>query len=153
MSTVVLLSWAMALQHHTNRHDIVFGQVLANRNLDVDGIDQMLGCTVSEVPCRVKFDTEMSIVERLQQLQANRTSIQGHCMINSDDHATWSHVPAMQFDTDLAFHRSHDLAMDDNVKINGGCNDTYPAAVYAIEVAVTPTTSGVAIRAAYDRSR
>ncbi|ETV63712.1 hypothetical protein H257_19354 [Aphanomyces astaci] len=60
---------------------------------------------------------------------------------------------SMQFDTDLAFHRSHDLAMDDNVKINGGCNDTYPAAVYAIEVAVTPTTSGVAIRAAYDRSR
>ncbi|ETV63615.1 hypothetical protein H257_19456 [Aphanomyces astaci] len=40
MSTVVLLSWAMALQHHTNRHDIVFGQVLANRNLDVHGIDQ-----------------------------------------------------------------------------------------------------------------
>ncbi|RHY23268.1 hypothetical protein DYB36_007982 [Aphanomyces astaci] len=116
MSTVVLLSWAMALQHHTNRHDIVFGQVLANRNLDVDGIDQY-------------------------------------------DHLIWEltltfwGVGSMQFDTDLAFHRSHDLAMDDNVKINGGCNDTYPAAVYAIEVAVTPTTSGVAIRAAYDRSR
>ncbi|RHY72343.1 hypothetical protein DYB34_002538 [Aphanomyces astaci] len=153
-STVVLLSWAMTLQVHTGRDDVVFGQVQANRNLPVEGLDRMLGCAMSSVPCRVHFGAPMTLVDRLQQLQTMRSAMLGHCMIDPEDTTTWSHLPAMQYDTEVAFHNFNDNHSDvDDLlrKMEKGSEHRF--GVYKIELAVAPTASGVQIDAAFDAGR
>jgi amino acid adenylation domain-containing protein len=52
-STVKRAAWALTLATYADSEDVVFAQTLAGRNLTLDGIDNMMGPTITTVPVRI----------------------------------------------------------------------------------------------------
>ncbi|KAJ5688943.1 hypothetical protein N7462_003335 [Penicillium macrosclerotiorum] len=53
MATVVKVAWATVLQEWTGCSDVVFGQLIAARNLLLPGVDEILGPCINTIPVRV----------------------------------------------------------------------------------------------------
>ncbi|KAI8833232.1 hypothetical protein BJ741DRAFT_566300 [Chytriomyces cf. hyalinus JEL632] len=62
-------AWAITLRRFTNLKDIVFGQVISGRDVNLQGVDRILGPTINTVPCRVQINESLMIHEFLQAIQ------------------------------------------------------------------------------------
>lgn len=98
-STVISTAWGLVLQKYNNTDDIVYGKVVSGRNVDINGIENMLGMCINTVPVRVNYsedDTILSLLNKQQyqsmesanyeycslaEIQSN--TIQGNRLINS----------------------------------------------------------------------
>jgi amino acid adenylation domain-containing protein/non-ribosomal peptide synthase protein (TIGR01720 family) len=52
-STIKRAAWALTLATYADSEDVVFAQTLAGRNLALEGIDNMMGPTITTVPVRI----------------------------------------------------------------------------------------------------
>jgi non-ribosomal peptide synthetase component F len=69
-SAVVLkFAWALTLRKYTRQSDVLFGQVLASRDIPLEEAESLVGPTINTVPCRVHVDDEQSIIDSLKGLQ------------------------------------------------------------------------------------
>jgi amino acid adenylation domain-containing protein len=57
MASVVSTAWAMVLSQVTGEKDIVFAQVVAGRNADMEGISELVGPCLNTVPVRVSLSS------------------------------------------------------------------------------------------------
>ncbi|ETV91420.1 hypothetical protein H310_13969 [Aphanomyces invadans] len=60
------LAWAATLRKYTRQDDVVFGEVLANRDIAVKDADRIMGPLISTVPCRVRFDDASTLSSQLK---------------------------------------------------------------------------------------
>lgn len=76
INTVFETMWALTLAAYTNKNDIVFGKVVSGRNIDLAGIETMMGMFINTVPVRVnlnKDDTLSTLLNRVQEQSINTT--------------------------------------------------------------------------------
>ncbi|MGF9989485.1 amino acid adenylation domain-containing protein [Bacillus mycoides] len=76
LNTVIETMWGLTLAAYTNRDDIVFGKVVSGRNVDLEGIDTMMGMFINTVPVRVKirkYDTVSNLLNQVQEQSINTT--------------------------------------------------------------------------------
>jgi amino acid adenylation domain-containing protein len=64
-STIKRAAWALTLATYADSEDVVFAQTLAGRNIALDGIDDMMGPTITTVPVRVSVPKEGITVQDL----------------------------------------------------------------------------------------
>jgi amino acid adenylation domain-containing protein len=76
--TLIRAAWAILLAAYTGTDDVVFGETLAGRNVDVPGITEMAGPTFTTVPARVRLGHDMRVVELLQNMQAMASRVVPH---------------------------------------------------------------------------
>lgn len=76
--TLVRAAWAILLAAYTGSDDVVFGETLAGRNIDVPGITEMAGPTFTTVPARVRLGHDMRVVDLLQNMQAMASRVVPH---------------------------------------------------------------------------
>lgn len=69
ISTILEAALGILLQRYNRTDDVVFGKVVSGRNVDVDGIQEMIGLFINTIPTRVKCEDEIRCEELLQQLQ------------------------------------------------------------------------------------
>jgi len=74
ISTVVRASWAIINSAYTGVDDVVFGETLSGRNIDLLGVEDIAGPTFTTVPSRHLLRREMPLAEFLAGIQraANR---------------------------------------------------------------------------------
>jgi amino acid adenylation domain-containing protein len=69
-STIKRAAWAMTLAIYADSEDVVFAQTLAGRSIALNGIDDMMGPTITTVPVRVSIPKEgMTVQELLSTVQ------------------------------------------------------------------------------------
>ena len=68
MSTKIRLALAILLGAHTNSTDVVFGLTLTGRNALVEGVEEIVGPTLTTVPFRVKLDRSKTVSQSLEAL-------------------------------------------------------------------------------------
>ncbi|SMG18349.1 non-ribosomal peptide synthetase [Paenibacillus aquistagni] len=68
LNTLVEAAWGIVLQRYNNTQDVVFGKVASGRNVDLQGIDQMVGLFIHTLPVRVRTVEKQTIAELLAQL-------------------------------------------------------------------------------------
>jgi amino acid adenylation domain-containing protein len=69
-STIKRAAWALTIATYADSEDVVFAQTLAGRNLALDGIDNMMGPTITTVPVRVLAPKEgITIKQFLENVQ------------------------------------------------------------------------------------
>ncbi|MGG1793641.1 amino acid adenylation domain-containing protein [Bacillus mycoides] len=76
LNTVIETMWGLTLAVYTNMDDIVFGKVVSGRNVDLEGIDTMMGMFINTVPVRVKinkYDTILNLLNQVQEQSINTT--------------------------------------------------------------------------------
>lgn len=69
LSSLVSAAWAMVLRQITGADDVVFGTLLAGRNLDVDGLSSTFGPSINVVPVRARVDASTTPRDLLRCLQ------------------------------------------------------------------------------------
>ncbi|KAF2008815.1 amino acid adenylation [Aaosphaeria arxii CBS 175.79] len=69
-STIKRAAWALTIATYADSEDVVFAQTLAGRNLALDGIDNMMGPTITTVPVRVLAPKEgITVKDFLEKVQ------------------------------------------------------------------------------------
>ncbi|KAF0702241.1 hypothetical protein As57867_007780, partial [Aphanomyces stellatus] len=72
------IAWAVTLRKYTRQDDVVFGQVMANRDIPVKDADSILGPLINTVPYRVKFDEAGSLQAIFDAVQHERGGLLAH---------------------------------------------------------------------------
>lgn len=69
MPSMVRAAWALAVSMYTNSDDVVFGETIANRDVPVNGIVDLIGPTFATLPVRVKTNRVARLVDFLKDIQ------------------------------------------------------------------------------------
>ncbi|KAF0692163.1 hypothetical protein As57867_016673, partial [Aphanomyces stellatus] len=93
------LAWANTLRKYTRQNDVVFGCVMANRNIPIRDADKILGPLLSTIPCRVTFDDSLSTEQWIDVVIAERSTVVAHAHASLLDIKRWSDIEGELFDT------------------------------------------------------
>ncbi|KOP70464.1 hypothetical protein AMS59_19725, partial [Lysinibacillus sp. FJAT-14745] len=69
INTIVEAAWGVVLQKYNNVTDVVFGKVVSGRNVEVKGIEEMVGLFINTIPVRVTTNKEETLLELILNLQ------------------------------------------------------------------------------------
>ncbi|KAF0685075.1 Aste57867_23003 [Aphanomyces stellatus] len=103
------VAWAITLQKYTRQNDVVFGEVVANRDIPVKDADSILGPLINTVPCRVKFDETLPIQSIFDDIEANRASTKTHSYTGLTNIKRWSGVEGDLFETLFVYQQLPDI--------------------------------------------
>lgn len=65
LQATIHAAWALIVSNLCENNDVVFAAILAGRDASVDGIEQMVGPTITPVPIRVQLDNRQQTVREL----------------------------------------------------------------------------------------
>ncbi|KAI9368043.1 hypothetical protein BJX61DRAFT_546918 [Aspergillus egyptiacus] len=68
-ATAFRLAWALTLSQYGGSDDVVFGETLAGRNVNVPGIEDILGPTMTTVPLRIRLPRMARVHDLLRAVQ------------------------------------------------------------------------------------
>ncbi|KAI1276858.1 peptide synthetase [Xylaria sp. FL0933] len=81
IATLPTAAWALCLARRLSLRDVVFGEVVSGRNIDLPNADAVMGPTWQYVPVRVKFEDGWAGVDLLEYVQYQHiASAQHECM-------------------------------------------------------------------------
>ncbi|CAK4788632.1 unnamed protein product, partial [Aphanomyces euteiches] len=114
VAVFVKLAWAITVRKYTRSNDVVFGQVLANRDIPVQGAERILGPLLSTVPCRVQFDDLKSAKELASVVQTQHGLASTHSYASLTDIKHWSGVEANLYDSLFVYQNLPDAPTNPN---------------------------------------
>ncbi|KAI8626538.1 peptide synthetase [Xylariaceae sp. FL1651] len=81
VATLPTAAWALCLARRLGIRDVVFGEVVSGRNIDLPNADAVMGPTWQYVPVRVKFEKGWTGIDLLEYVQHQHiASAQYECM-------------------------------------------------------------------------
>ncbi|RYP12476.1 hypothetical protein DL765_007330 [Monosporascus sp. GIB2] len=81
IATLPTAAWALCLARRLSSRDVVFGEVVSGRNIDLPNADAVMGPTWQYVPVRIKFDEGWKGADLLDYVQNQHiASAQHECM-------------------------------------------------------------------------
>ncbi|KAI1128990.1 peptide synthetase [Nemania abortiva] len=81
IATLPTAAWALCLARRLSLRDVVFGEVVSGRNIDLPNADSVMGPTWQYVPVRVKFEDGWTGLDLLEYVQYQHiASAQHECM-------------------------------------------------------------------------
>jgi len=69
LSSVLQAAWALTLHRYCGETDVVFGVTVSGRDIDLPGVDRMVGLLINTLPVRVRID-ERPVGHWIRTLQA-----------------------------------------------------------------------------------
>ncbi|RAK85527.1 acetyl-CoA synthetase-like protein [Aspergillus costaricaensis CBS 115574] len=85
MATVVRTAWALCLAHMTGTDDVVFGQLVNGRNLELPEAEAVVGACVNYVPVRVTLPAACTVSNLLRAVHEQQTQSMAFETIEYDD--------------------------------------------------------------------
>jgi amino acid adenylation domain-containing protein len=73
LATLVQAAWALTLRDFSLCDDVTFGWVVADRSVDLKGVDRMVGLMVNTVPIRLRCHSATAAGRFLDEVQASST--------------------------------------------------------------------------------
>ncbi|KAI8953066.1 peptide synthetase [Xylaria longipes] len=81
IATLPTAAWALCLARRLALRDVVFGEVVSGRNIDLPNADAVMGPTWQYVPVRIKFEDSWTGLDLLEYVQYQHiASAQHECM-------------------------------------------------------------------------
>ncbi|KAE8375259.1 hypothetical protein BDV26DRAFT_295184 [Aspergillus bertholletiae] len=78
VATIVHTAWALTISSLSGSSDVVFGDFIAGRQLDIPGIETVVGPCVNFIPRRVRLWPNLTNIEILRKVQADVISAIPH---------------------------------------------------------------------------
>lgn len=76
--TLIRAAWSVLLASYTGVDDVVFGETLAGRNIDVQGIEEIAGPTFATIPTRVTLSGDTLVSQFLRTLHGYSSKVVPH---------------------------------------------------------------------------
>ncbi|KAF0692042.1 hypothetical protein As57867_016763, partial [Aphanomyces stellatus] len=106
------LAWAITLRKYTRQDDVIFGQVLSNRDIHVKDVDKILGPLISTVPWRVHFNDSLSLISLFEAAHSDRGSMPTYSHASITDFKRWGGIEGDLFDTIFVYQNLPHEAID-----------------------------------------
>ncbi|KAI7777353.1 hypothetical protein LA080_003749 [Diaporthe eres] len=85
LSNVLQLAWALVLQAYTGLDDVLFGYLVAGRDVPVYDIDQAVGVYLNMLVCRVRVSPSTSLGDVLETVQEDLAAAMNHKHVSLAD--------------------------------------------------------------------
>ncbi|KAL4945567.1 hypothetical protein BDV06DRAFT_219256 [Aspergillus oleicola] len=155
LSTKIRLAWATAVSRFTRTADVVFGVTGAGRAVPVEGIEVMIGPTLTTTPTRVQLGSSTSVTDLLSGIQdhAGRAMAHEHLGLQAISRIDASSRAACAFQTLIILESTQGDALASSTMLAGQPQylsylgeESYPLTVYCESGA----TDELIVRAKYD---
>ncbi|KAL4962973.1 uncharacterized protein BDV14DRAFT_202222 [Aspergillus stella-maris] len=139
LSTKIRLAWATAVSRFTRTTDVVFGVTGAGRAVPVDGIEMMIGPTLTTTPTRVQLGSAQTIADLLANIQdhAGRSMAHEHMGLQAISRIDASSRAACAFQTLIILESTQGDALASSTMLAGQPKylsylgeESYPLTVY-----------------------
>ena len=138
VNTLLQAAWALVLARSTGSDDVVFGTVVSGREVDLPGVESVVGLCVNTLPMRVRLPGTEKVGEWLRALQAAQVEMRRYEWSSLVQVQTWSDLPrgVRLFETIFAYENwagdaagasLDDVSMTASPSLEGGTG--YPLAV------------------------
>ncbi|KAL2911125.1 hypothetical protein HK105_209418, partial [Polyrhizophydium stewartii] len=150
VAVVLKAAWAATLRKFTRSHDVVFGEVLANRDIAVAGADRIVGPLLNTVPCRVVLDDTVRAADLVALLQAQHGAVLSHSHAALVDVQRWAGVQGdgKLFNTLFVFENM-DLSVEQNAFERVGYNEMSTNRSTEFDLLLFPSDSHVSLYVEY----
>jgi amino acid adenylation domain-containing protein len=132
-------AWAILLSQYSGESDLVFGVTVSGRPTELDGVESMIGLFINTLPVRVQISPEMSLLQWLKKLNAERLEMFDYENTPLSHIQRWSEIryPLPLFETILIFEKF--VAENFTGQVIGGAQfvNSYSIEKMAIPLAVT----------------
>lgn len=81
VGTILESAWGIVLQAYSASTDIVFGKIISGRDVQLPGIDNMVGLFINTIPIRIKTNPNLSVSQLLKYQQRKNYSVKGNELI------------------------------------------------------------------------
>lgn len=137
-STLFNAVWAILLQRYSGSEDVVFGTTVSGRNIEIEGIERMVGLFINTIPLRVNHTKNESIMEFIQGIEksvrereeyehTSLADIKSYCAISGNDSIFDSIVVIENYPKDIELNDSAlDLSVSNYTSYE---NTNYPLTV------------------------
>ncbi|EGD97620.1 hypothetical protein TESG_05025 [Trichophyton tonsurans CBS 112818] len=137
-------AWAVVLNCYADSDNVIFGAVLAGRNLPVEGVDEVIGPLVNTLPLCVKVDRALSVKQFLKAVFTQIMELAEYQWTTPDNGYTRSFATAMALQVpepecpggilpiEAPYTRqTTDVPLSINVQPNGGARFVYHTSKYS----------------------
>ena len=152
MPSIVRSAWALVTAFYSNTDDVIFGEILTGRDAPVDGIEDIVGPTITIVPTRFQLDRNLSVEEYLSKSQKELAATIPHQFIGLRQIKNL--IPqsrhACDFQTLLAVSHANDTDTDEfwDMTSNGAIDSSFYT--YPLNISCTIHAENITINANYD---
>jgi len=132
-------AWAILLSQYSGESDLVFGVTVSGRPTELAGVQSMIGIFINTVPVRVQISPEMSLLQWLKKLNAERLEMFDYEYTPLAQIQRWSEIrhPLPLFDTVLIFEKF--VAEDLTGQVIGGAQFVNSFAVEKMPIPLAVT--------------
>ncbi|EFQ97050.1 hypothetical protein MGYG_00094 [Nannizzia gypsea CBS 118893] len=78
LPTIIRAAWTLVLASHTASDDVCFGEISTGRNINVPGIADIVGPTLTTIPTRIRVDSQTTVANFLQEVQQDSADVVPH---------------------------------------------------------------------------
>ncbi|BBB56342.1 non-ribosomal peptide synthetase [Candidatus Megaera polyxenophila] len=135
LNTILQGAVAIVVQHYLQQKEIVLGLTVSGRNINLTGIEDMVGLFINTLPLRVQFE-ENNIISFLKKLQNDTQKINDYTYTQLADIQKWSGIGGDLFNLTFAFENypfdENDISLDFQIKRIKSIEKTeYPLTIMA----------------------
>ena len=156
LNTVVQGAWALLLSRYSGESDVVYGNTVSGRPVDLVGAESMVGLFINTLPVRVTIDAEQSLLTWLQQLQNQLVEMRQYEYSPLVEVQGWSEVPrgVPLFDSLVVFENYpvDRAVLEGQTNLKVQINSSFDNTNYPLTVTVLPG-SELAIAISYNCRR
>jgi amino acid adenylation domain-containing protein/non-ribosomal peptide synthase protein (TIGR01720 family) len=96
VATIIRGAWTAVVAAYTGSDDVVFGETLTGRNINVPGIADMVGPTLTTVPTRIRINRSSTVLQFLREVHHMAAEIIPH------QHLGLQHIRRLDGDAAIA---------------------------------------------------
>ncbi|EGE07648.1 nonribosomal peptide synthase [Trichophyton equinum CBS 127.97] len=78
LPTIIRAAWTLVLASHTASNDVCFGEISTGRNINVPGIADIVGPTLTTIPTRIQVNPQATVANFLQEVQQDSADVVPH---------------------------------------------------------------------------
>jgi len=150
LSTVIQGAWALLLNLYTGRSDVVFGAAVSGRPPELDGVEDIVGSFVNNVPVCVQLDLGKTVVEWLHEIQIAQQKRSLFEYVSLADIQKWSEISENHslFDTLLVWLSEDGIKVPEGLIFEGIRGELTTA--YPLTLGISSNGAAISVEAFQD---
>ena len=110
VASTVRAAWALTVAAYSGSDDVVFCETVTGRDAPVDGIEEMIGATLTTIPTRVSINRNRKVADILKDIQAQSAAA------TQFQYAGLQHIKRLNSDTAAACESQNLIAINSRAK-------------------------------------
>lgn len=103
LNTLFEVIWALTISIMDDKTDVIFGAVYSGRNMELDGIENVIGLHINTIPVRISFAQEERVVEVLKKIQTESFELEENQFLSLTEIARASSLENPLYDHIIVF--------------------------------------------------